>query len=98
MKMLVFGGTGDSTFGETRNGGLEFCNGGSGQPIEWLIESESACEAVLVVGQWAPGSSCGWLLGVAPSSPCGYGPIPSWPYTLRSPFPGEPNSSPVLQL
>lgn len=98
MKTLIFGGYSDDTFGEITPGGDDFDNCANGKPIEWLVESKSTGESLLVVGQYAPGSAYGWLLGVAPAGPNDEDPIPTWPYRLRPPRGNERPYSPVLEV
>lgn len=98
MKTLIFGGTSDDTFGEITPRGDDFDNCASGKPIEWLVESKETGERLLVVGQYTPGNSYGWLIGVAPAGPNDEDPIPAWPYRLRAPRGNERPYSPVLEV
>lgn len=96
MKTLIFGGSSDDTFGELSPRGDDYDNCGSGRPIEWLIESASDRAAVLVVGQYAPGASGGWLVGVSPAPGADDPPIPGWPIRIR-PRP-DCSYSPALEI
>lgn len=99
MKTIILGGTSDDTFGEITPTGMDYDNCASGQPIEFLIESESEGKGLLVVGHYAPGNAGGWLVGVAPWDPtCSDKPMPDWPIRLRAPVGHEPVYSPVLEI
>lgn len=91
MKTLIFGGSSDDTFGEITPRGDDYDNCGSGKPIEWLVESASERQSILVVGQHAPGVATGWLVGVAPATLDEEAHIPAWPIRIgRSPAPYSP--------
>ena len=97
MKTLIFGGYSDDTFGEITPRGDDYDNCASGAPIEWLLESASAGQAMLVVGQFCPGHAGGWLVGVSTWDPSADDvPLPDWPMRLR-PRPDVPYS-PALEI
>ena len=98
-KTLVFAGYTDDTFGEITPRGDDYDNCASGKPIEWLVESPSTGEAVIVFGQHAPGHVGGWMVGVGPYDPRHEDtPIAPWPYRLRAPKAPESAYSPVLEI
>lgn len=95
MKTLIFGGSSDDTFGEITPRGDDYDNCASGEPIEWLIESKSEDQSMMVVGQYCPGSATGWLIGVARVHEDDDKPLPLWPIRLRR---GPREYSPVLEV
>lgn len=95
MKTLIFGGSSDDTFGETTPRGDDYDNCASGEPIEWLIESASEAQSILVVGQYCPGAATGWLVGVARADDDDDKPLPNWPIRIR---PGERSYTPALEI
>ena len=96
MKTLIFGGYSDDTFGEITPRGDDYDNCASGKPIEWLVESAEDGAALLVVGQHAPGSSGGWLVGVAPWDPTHDDvPMPEWPMRITR---SDRSYSPALHI
>ena len=86
MKTLWFEGSSDDTFGLTRCGDDtshcdDYDNCASGKPIEWRVWSPETDDSLIVTGQYAPGTSEGWLIGIAPA-PHVDGEehnIPTWP-------------------
>lgn len=86
MKTLWFEGSSDDTFGMTRCGDNrrtcdDYDNCGSREPIEWRVWSPETDDSFIVTGQYAPGTSEGWLIGIAPA-PHVDGEehhIPTWP-------------------
>jgi hypothetical protein len=83
MKTLIFGGSSDDTFGEITPRGDDYDNCASGKPIEWLIESASEKDSLLVVGQYCPGAATGWLIGVARADEDDGKFPPAWPIHIR---------------
>lgn len=84
MKTLLFAGYSDDTFGEVLAFNDDYDNCGSGQPIEWLVESPSEGCGLIVVGQHSPGASGSWLIGVSNYDPrYDDRPMPRWPMHLR---------------
>lgn len=81
-KTLIFGGSSDDTFGEVTPRGDDYDNCASGKPIEWLIESVSEQQSMLVVGQYCPGSATGWMIGIARVHEDDDKPLPGWPIRL----------------
>lgn len=84
MKVLKCEGSSDDTFGVYGAGSDDdHDNCASGSPICFVVESKSAGEALMVVGQYAPGQCAGWLIGIAPYDVRGDDgedvPIPTWP-------------------
>lgn len=95
MKTLVFSGSSDDAFGDTSPRGDDYDNCGSGEPIEWLIESKSENDAILIVGQYCPGAASGWLIGAARVSEDDDKPAPNWPMRIRQ---GERTYTPALEI
>lgn len=99
MKTLKFGGSSDDTFGEITPRGDDYDNCASGEPIEWLVESKSTGERLIVVGQYAPGAATGWLVGVAPIDPDDSDEqVPTWPMRLCRPDRDGRPYSPTLEI
>lgn len=67
MIKLIFEGYSDDTFGETNHFRDDYDNCASGKPIEWLVQSGN--EAIVVTGQFCPGNSGTWMIGVANHDP-----------------------------
>lgn len=95
MKTLIFGGSSDDTFGEITPRGDDHDNCGDGCPVEWLIESESEQDSILVVGQYCPGAAGGWLVGAAKADDDDDKPMPAWPMRIR---PSDLAYSPALEI
>ncbi|MFT3806060.1 hypothetical protein [Arenimonas sp.] len=96
MKTLQFSGYSDDTFGEISPRGDDYDNCASGKPIEWVVESASEANALLVVGQHCPGNARGWLIGVSPYDPKdNEAEPPAWPIRMK---PGEREYSLVLEI
>ena len=83
MKTLIFGGSGDDTFGEITPRGDDYDSLAIGDPIEWLISSDETGESMLVVGQYCPGSASGWLIGVARADDDDGKHMPDWPIAFH---------------
>ncbi len=85
MKTLHFEGSSDDTFGMTQTSYADdFDNCGSGKPIEWMLQDHITGDAMIVVGQHAPGQAGGWLIGVAPyDSEQEEKAIPEWPMRIE---------------
>jgi len=98
MKTLIFGGSSDDTFGEITPRGDDYDNCASGKPIEWLIESVSEGESILVVGQYCPGAATGWLIGVARADEDDDKPIPDWPVRIVRNPDARMTYSPALEI
>jgi hypothetical protein len=95
VKTLIFGGASDDTFGEITPRGDDYDNCASGKPIEWLIESASEQQSMLIVGQYCPGAATGWMIGVARVHEDDRKPLPEWPIRLKR---GEREYSPALEV
>ncbi len=95
MKTLIFGGSSDDTFGEITPRGDDYDNCGNGKPIEYLIESASEQDSILVVGQYVPGAATGWLVGVARADEDDDKPMPNWPIRI---LPCERPYTPALEI
>lgn len=67
MIELIFEGYSDDTFGETNHFKDDYDNCASGEPIEWLVRNDNY--AIVVTGQYCPGSSGSWMIGVANHDP-----------------------------
>ena len=94
MKTLIFGGSSDDTFGEVTPRGDDYDNCGSGEPIEYRIDSAEG--SMIVVGQYCYGHAGGWSVGVAPVFVGNDAQaIPAWPIRIR---PGERCYSPALEI
>ncbi|TXH46484.1 MAG: hypothetical protein E6Q97_29525 [Desulfurellales bacterium] len=95
MKTLIFEGSSDDTFGEQTTSD-DHDNAGSGKPIRYVVESGD--DRLMVFGQFAPGKSTGWMIGVAPydkNMKNDGGNIPLWPMRLA---PGDAHYSPRLEI
>lgn len=95
MKTLIFGGSSDDTFGEITPYGNDYDNCASGKPIEYLIESISERQSILIVGQYCPGSASGWLIGVSRHDEDDDKPLPPWPIRIT---PGPRTYTPALAI
>ena len=95
MKLLKFQGHSDDTFACSGPGiNVDYDNCASGKPITMLVESGD--DAVLVVGQYAPGHAGGWLIGIAPWDPDHNDtPVPEWPMRLGR---SDADYSPGLEI
>lgn len=91
-ELLVFHGNSDDTFGEYVKTNDDYDNCASGERIEWLITAPDG-EQMLVVGQYCPGASSGWLVGVARYSEDDESDLPAWQVSIE---PGERSYSPAL--
>lgn len=99
MKTLIFGGSGDDTFGEISSGGDDYDNCSNGKPIEYLITSPQERKELIVFGQYAPSHCGGWVVGIAPYDPeDDHAAIPDWPVRIRPPKNREASYSPVLEI
>lgn len=102
MKILWFEGSSDDTFGMTRCGDNrrtcdDYDNCARGNPIEWRVWSPETDDSLIVVGQYAPGTAEGWVIGVAPA-PHVDGEehhIPEWPIRFER---GDREYSPRLVI
>ena len=63
--LLRFEGHSDDTFGEVEHFREDYDNCASGEPIEWLVKDSSTGLGVVVTGQFCPGSSGSWMIGVS---------------------------------
>lgn len=61
-----FSGGSDDTFGEYHEIGDDYDNCANGKPIRWKIWSDSQRAGLIVIGQYCPYGSHGWMIGVAP--------------------------------
>ncbi|MDH0520839.1 hypothetical protein U2261_10490 [Achromobacter xylosoxidans] len=83
MPTLRFEGYSDDTFGEVLYAKDNFDNCASGDPIEYLVLNPRNGDGVVVTGQYCPGMSGSWMIGVA-----NYDPdledkdFPRWPMKL----------------
>lgn len=68
---LTFEGYSDDTFGECAHFKDDFDNCASGEPIEFSVIDKSTGRGLIVVGQFCPGSSHGWLIGASVYDPEG---------------------------
>lgn len=83
IKTLRFGGSSDDTFGEITPRGDDYDNCASGAPIEYLVQDAgSPSLGVVVTGQYCPGESGGWSVGVAPYDPHCIDVFPDWPMRI----------------
>jgi len=94
MKTLRFEGFSDDTFGETTRG-PEHDNCASMKPIIFKVWSESAKDGLFVTGQYCPGPSTGWMIGISRLSDDDSRPIPNWPMRFEH---GEKPYSPSLVI
>ena len=82
MKVICFEGYSDDTFGWFNQGnvnsGDDYDNCASGEPIMWVVESESTDECMLVFGQYCPELATGWMIGVAKFDEKYDCPLPAW--------------------
>lgn len=92
MPTLVFEGYSDDTFGEYGHTNCDHDNAASGEPIEFVVETEDY--GLLVVGQYAhTASNKGtWLIGVSPAYE---GSMPPWPMRFTK---GNRPYSPALHI
>jgi hypothetical protein len=82
MPILRFEGQSDDTFGEVAYFRDDFDNAASGAPIEYLVEHGT--DALIVTGQFCPGHSGSWLIGVANHDPQAEDrPLPRWPIRIE---------------
>lgn len=88
---LRFEGYSDDTFGEYQHTNDDYDNCASGKPIEWLVQAPNG-DAMIVFGQYEPGSAGGWVIGVGTKGDQG---VPPWPMHLTS---GERPYSPALHI
>lgn len=78
MKLLMFEGGSDDTFGEYNVFKDDHDNCANGKPIRFLVSSPTE-GSVLVVGQYCPGPATGWQIGVARADEDDDTPLPPWP-------------------
>lgn len=83
MTILRFEGYSDDNFGEVEHFRDVFDNCASGKPIEYLVQHDDL--AIVVTGQFCPGNSGSWLIGVANHDPksndCDF---PRWPMRIEA--------------
>ena len=81
MKTFRFEGYSDDTFGEVAVTHDDYDNCASGGRIEYLITAASEPDCgLLITGQYCPGNSGSWLIGIANHDPDGNDrPMPDWP-------------------
>lgn len=93
---LVFQGSSDDTFGMTHSPRADdYDNCASGKPIEWLLTAPTG-EQLIVFGQYCPGSTGGWLIGVArPDVDIDEVAMPLWPMHFER---GDRAYSPALHV
>lgn len=88
MPTLRFEGYSDDTFGEFSHFRADYDNCASGEPIEYLVLGPAIDGqeqlGIVVTGQYCPGESGGWLIGVANYDPA-YAdiPFPKWPIRIE---------------
>jgi hypothetical protein len=81
---LRFEGYSDDTFGEVDRFQDDFDNCASGKPIEYLVHDPASGLGVVVTGQFCPGNSGSWLIGVANHDPESDDvDFPRWPMRLE---------------
>ena len=84
MPTLRFEGSSDDTFGEVSHFNDDYDNCASGKPIEFLVAHRESGMGLIVTGQYGPGHSGSWLIGVA-----NWGPdhadtdFPRWPMRIE---------------
>lgn len=84
MPLLRFEGSSDDTFGEIAHTKDDFDNCASGKPIEYLVEHPPTSMALVVTGQFCPGSSGTWMIGVANYDPDSQDlNFPRWPMRIE---------------
>jgi hypothetical protein len=71
MPTLRFEGYSDDTFGEYAYTNDDYDNCASGKPIEYHVFDPAEEIGVVVTGQYCPGNSTGWMIGVAVWHPPG---------------------------
>lgn len=82
MIELVFEGHSDDLFGETNHFNHIHDNCATGEPIEFLLESGD--HSILVTGQFHPGNSGSWMIGVANYDPnCDDSDFPDWHMEIK---------------
>jgi hypothetical protein len=69
MPTLRFEGYSDDTFGEYGHTNDDYDNCASGEPIEYLVQHPATGLGVVVTGQYCPGQSTGWMIGIANYQP-----------------------------
>ncbi len=81
---LRFEGASDDTFGEVEHFQDDFDNCASGEPIEYLVYDPVSNVGVVVTGQFCPGNSHTWMIGVATYDPnADDADFPRWPMRLE---------------
>lgn len=97
MQPLIFHGNSDDTFGEYGRTNEDHDNCASGKPIRFRVAAADG--ALFVVGQYSPGNSGAWLVGVEPVDE-EEAPMPAWPMRMRRPAtePRECPYSPTLEI
>jgi hypothetical protein len=84
MPILHFEGSSDDTFGEVLHTNDDYDNCASGEPIEYLVQLPDTGLGVLVTGQYCPGFSTGWMIGVSSYQPDnGDASMPGWPIQFQ---------------
>lgn len=96
MKPMIFHGYSDDTFGEYGRTRDDHDNCASGKPIRFRVQS--GVDALDVVGQYSPGNSGAWLVGVEAIEPDNGQPLPAWPMRLRQGTRDECEHSTVLEI
>jgi hypothetical protein len=80
MPTLRFEGYSDDTFGEYAHTNDDYDNCSSGESIEYLVQDPATGLGVVVTGQYCPGRSTGWMIGVANYKPDDFdAAMPDWP-------------------
>jgi hypothetical protein len=94
--VLRFEGKSDDTFGEYAHTNDDYDNCASGKPIEWLVAHRESGVGLIVTGQYCPGASGGWLIGIANWDPDGLDTdMPQWPMRFER---AERTYSPALVI
>ena len=79
MPTLRFEGHSDDTFGEVLHTKDDYDNCGSCEPIEYLVQDPETGLGVVVTGQFCPGNSTNWMIGIANYQPDEELKMPKWP-------------------
>ena len=83
MPTLRFEGYSDDTFGEVLHTKDDYDNCASGEPIQYLVSADAY--EIVVTGQFCPGHSGSWLIGVANYDPeCLDRDLPPWPIRFEA--------------
>ena len=84
MLKLRFEGFSDDTFGEFAHFKDSYDNRASGKPIEYLVAHRESGMGLIVTGQFCPGHSGSWLIGVANWDPDSADTdFPRWPMRIE---------------